>query len=261
MKAVILCGGQGTRIRDVSESLPKPMVPIGGKPILWHIMKAYAHHGVREFVLCLGYNGWKIKEYFLNYRTISNDFTVNLGDHGSVEFHDKVDEAEWKVTLTDTGDEAMTGARLWKVRRYLEDEDDFCLTYGDGVADIDIRKLIECHKTQGKVGTVTAVRPSGRFGEMILDGNLVARFNEKPQSEEGWINGGFMVFDNKRVWDYFWPSDELILEREPLPSMVKDRELSVYSHKGFWTGMDTPREYHILNDLWKQGKAPWKIWD
>ncbi len=260
MKAVILCGGQGTRIRDVSESLPKPMVPIGGKPILWHIMKTYSYYGVKEFILCLGYNGWKIKEYFLNYRTINNDFTVNAGDHGSVEFHDGVDEADWKVTLTDTGDEAMTGARLWKVRRYLEGEENFCLTYGDGVADIDVGKLVDLHKKQGKVGTITAVRPSGRFGEMILDGGIVSRFNEKPQSEEGWINGGFMVFDNKRVWDYFWPSDELILEREPLPSMVKDKELAVFQHKGFWTGMDTPREYHILNQMWKEGKAPWKIW-
>lgn len=260
MKAVILCGGQGTRIRDVSESLPKPMVPIGGKPILWHIMKTYSHFGIKEFVLCLGYNGWKIKEYFLNYRAINHDFTVNVGDHGAVEFHDGVDEADWKVTLTDTGDEAMTGARLWKVRRYLEGEDAFCLTYGDGVADIDIGNLLEVHRKQKKVGTITAVRPSGRFGEMILDGGVVARFNEKPQSEEGWINGGFMVFDNKKVWDYFWPSDELILEREPLPSMVKDRELAVFQHKGFWTGMDTPREYHVLNQMWKEGKAPWKVW-
>ena len=260
MKAVIFCGGKGTRIRDVSEVLPKPMVPIGGKPILWHIMKMYSFFGINEFVLCLGYKGSLIKEYFLNINTINNDITVEIGKHNSVIFHNDIEEAEWKVTLADTGDDSMTGARLWKVRKYLEGEEHFCVTYGDGVSSVDIKKLVDFHKEQGKIGTVTAVRPSGRFGELFLDNNLVTHFNEKPQFSEGWINGGFMVFDNKRIWDYFWPEENLILEKEPLPAMVKDKQLAVFQYDGFWTGMDTLREYSILNEQWDSGKAPWKVW-
>jgi len=260
MKAVILCGGQGTRLRDITELLPKPMVAIGDRPILWHIMKIYAHYGIKEFVLCLGYKGWKIKEFFLNFRAMTHDCTITLGNHESIEFHDATAEADWKVTLAETGDDTMTGARLWKVRRHLENDELFCLTYGDGVANVNIRDLIEFHKANGKIGTLTGVRPPSRFGEMVVHDDLILNFNEKPNVAEGWINGGFMVFDAKKVWDYFWPGDSLVLEREPLPAMVKDKQLSVYRHEGFWLGMDTLREYTILSDLWSKGKAPWKVW-
>jgi len=260
MKAVILCGGKGSRIRDISEVLPKPMTPIGGKPILWHIMKMYASAGINEFVLCVGYKGWIIKEYFLNYKAINNDFTIELGKHNDIQFHAHNDESDWKVTLAETGEESMTGARLWKVKKYLENEDHFCLTYGDGLAGINIKELVYFHKEQGKIGTITAVRPSGRYGEMIFEDNIATHFNEKPQTEGGWVNGGFMVFDAKKIWDYLWADDNLILEREPIPAMVKDKQIAVFPYEGFWLGMDTPREYNILNDIWNLGNAPWKTW-
>ncbi len=260
MKVVILCGGQGTRLRDITELLPKPMVPIGGAPILWHLMKIYAHFGMKDFILCLGYKGWKIKEYFLNYKEIHHDFTITLGHDNSIQLHNDVEEAEWKITLAETGEESMTGARLWKVRKYLEGEDKFCFTYGDGVADINLKQLITFHDSQGKVGTISGVRPAGRFGELIVDDMIITRFSEKPRNAEGWINGGFMVFDNKTVWDYLWPEDSLMLEKESLPAMVKDRQLAIYKHEGFWVGMDTPREYDLLNQLWTKGNAPWKVW-
>jgi glucose-1-phosphate cytidylyltransferase len=260
MKAVILCGGKGTRIRDVTEVLPKPMVPIGGKPILWHVMKIYSYYGINEFILCLGYHGWMIKEYFLNFKTMNNDFTIEIGKPNELMFHNGVDESSWKVTLADTGEEAMTGARLWKVKKYLEGEDHFSLTYGDGIAGIDLRQLINFHIEIGKITTLTGVRPTGRYGELSVDNNTVTHFNEKPQMTEGWVNGGFMLFDNKRVWDYFWPDEELILEKEPLPMMVRDRQVAVYKFDGFWLGMDTMREYNTLNELWSSGKAPWKVW-
>ena len=260
MKAVILCGGKGTRIRDVSEVLPKPMVPIGGKPILWHIMKIYSHFGINEFILCLGYRGWAIKEYFLNFHTINSDFTVQVGKPDGLTFFNPVEESTWKVTLADTGDESMTGARLWRIRKYLEGEKSFCVTYGDGLAGINIDQLVKFHQASGKVGSVTGVRPTGRFGELSFEGDVITHFNEKPQISESWVNGGFMVFDNARVWDYFWPEDNLILEKEPLPAMVKDRQLAIHQHEGFWMGMDTLREYNILNEMWNSGNAPWKIW-
>jgi glucose-1-phosphate cytidylyltransferase len=260
MKAVILCGGKGTRIRDVSEVLPKPMLPIGSRPILWHIMKIYAHHGVKEFILCLGTKGWKIKEYFLNYPAMTSDITLRLGNAPSLTFHGRVEEEDWKITFAETGEEAMTGARLWKVRKYLEGEDHFCLTYGDGVADIHIAKTIEAHLAGGKIGTVTSVRPSSRFGEIIIDGGLIKEFAEKPNVSAGWINGGFMLFDAKRIWDYLWPEESLNFEKECLPALAKDGQLVNYKHDGFWQCMDTPREYELLNELWRQTKAPWKVW-
>lgn len=260
MKAVILCGGKGTRIRDVSELLPKPMLPIGEHPILWHIMKSYAHHGITDFVLCLGHQGWKIKEYFLNYQAMNSDFTVDLSRHGSLLFHNGDGTEDWRVTLADTGIEAMTGARLFRVRKYLEGEQDFCLTYGDGVGDVNITALVEFHRAHGKVATVTGVRPSSRFGEIVVEDGMVTSFNEKPTVSAGWINGGFMVFDGKRVWDYLWPEEHLSLETEPLPAMAKDRQLMTYQHHGFWQYMDTLREYTLLNDMWHEGRAPWKIW-
>ena len=260
MKAVIFCGGKGTRIRDVSELIPKPMVQIGGKPILWHIMKCYSHYGINEFVLCLGYKGWHIKEYFLNFKALSGDITVDIGRNDSITFHDRADQPDWKITLAETGEETMTGARLWKVRKYLEGSEQFCVTYGDGLSAINLIDLLNFHQSHGKIGTVSGVRPSGRFGELTIEGDTVSRFDEKPQYEEGWVSGGFMIFDNKRVWDYFWPGDGLILERESLPAMAKDRQLKVFKYDGFWMGMDTIREYTMLNDMWNAGKAPWKVW-
>jgi glucose-1-phosphate cytidylyltransferase len=260
MKAVILCGGQGTRIRDANESLPKPMLPIGGKPIVWHIMKMYARHGVREFVLCLGYKGWLIKEFFLNYRAMTTDVTVTLGRHDALEFNGRHDEEDWKVTLAETGEDTMTGGRVAAVRKYLEGEEIFLLTYGDGVSDVDIGKSIAFHEEHGKVATVTAVRPPGRFGEMVLDAGAVTEFNEKPQTSEGFINGGFFVLDAKRIWSYVGTGSKTIFEREPLQQLARDRQLLAFTHTGFWQPMDTSREYGMLNDMWAAGKAPWKTW-
>jgi glucose-1-phosphate cytidylyltransferase len=260
VKAVILCGGQGTRIRDVSEMMPKPMLPIGGKPIVWHIMKMYAAHGIRDFVLCLGYKGWAIKEFFLNYRSMVNDVSVQLGKQTGVTVHSTGAEEEWTVTLAETGEDTMTGGRVAKVRRYLEGSDHFCLTYGDGVADVDITRLIAFHKEKGTAATVTAVRPPGRFGEMRLDGDGVSEFNEKPQATEGFINGGFFVCDTRRFFDYLGDSPRTVLEREPMQQLSDAGQLSAFRHTGFWQPMDTYREYQLLNDMWAKGTAPWKSW-
>lgn len=260
MKAVILCGGQGTRIRDASEILPKPMLPIGGKPIVWHIMKGYARHGVREFVLCLGYKGWLIKEFFLNYRAMTADLTVLLGHHDRLEFNGRHDEEDWKVTLAETGEQTMTGGRVAAIRRYVEGDDLFLLTYGDGVSDVDVEKTVAFHRSHGKVATVTAVRPPGRFGEMRIADGDVTEFNEKPQATEGFINGGFFVLDAKRVWDYVGTDPQTVFEREPLRRLARDRQLVAFPHTGFWQPMDTAREYGLLNDLWASGQAPWKTW-
>lgn len=260
MKAVILCGGQGTRIRDANELLPKPMLPIGGKPIVWHIMKMYAQHGVREFVLCLGYKGWIIKEFFLNYRAMTTDCTVTLGRHDAIEFHGSHDEEDWKVTLAETGEATMTGGRVAAVRRYVEGDDLFLLTYGDGVANVDITRSIAFHREHGKIATVTAVRPPGRFGEMMTENSRVVEFNEKPQASEGFINGGFFVLDAQRIWDLLGNDPQTIFEREPLRRLAREGQLCAYPHTGFWQPMDTAREYGLLNDLWAAGKAPWKSW-
>lgn len=260
MKAVILCGGQGTRIRDVSEVVPKPMLSIGDRPILWHIMKTYAHYGIKDFVLCLGYKGWVIKEYFLNFAAKTSDISLKLGTSDLKIYHQKSDEADWNVTLVETGETAQTGARVWKARSFLEDCDSFCLTYGDGVADVNIRALCDAHKKMGVRGTVTGVHPSGRFGEMEVNGDLVTEFNEKPNVGSGMINGGYMVFDTSALQKYFRPGDDLILEIEVLGLMVKDRQLGLYQHNGFWQCIDTPREYNFLSEIWKADKAPWKVW-
>jgi len=260
MKAVILCGGQGTRIRDANELLPKPMLPIGGKPIVWHIMKMYARHGVREFVLCLGYKGWLIKEFFLNYKAMTADLTVTLGRHGAVEVNGRHDEEDWRVTLAETGEETMTGGRVAAIRRYVDGDEPFLLTYGDGVSDVDLGASIAFHRRHGKVATVTAVRPPGRFGEMVIDDGRVTEFNEKPQATEGFINGGFFVLDGRRVWDYLPDVPATIFEREPLRRLAAEGELVAYPHTGYWQPMDTAREYALLNDLWARGAAPWKTW-
>lgn len=261
MKAVILCGGLGTRIRDVNESMPKPMLPIGKRPIVWHIMKIYASHGIKDFVLCLGYKSWLFKEWFLNYRTMTSDITLNLGNHGALQFHSGHEEEDWSVTLAETGEYTMTGGRVAAVKKYVEDEDIILVTYGDGVSDIDVSALVEYHRSHGKIATVTAVRPPSRFGEMdIRDNDCVRAFMEKPQVSQGEINGGFFVFDAKRIWSYLPAEPTLILEREPLQRLAHDGELMAYHHEGFWQPMDTSREFRILNEMWEKGEAQWKTW-
>jgi glucose-1-phosphate cytidylyltransferase len=257
MKVVILCGGLGSRIRDASETLPKPMLPIGGKPILWHIMKLYGHHGWNEFVLCLGYRGWVIKEFFLNYSAMTNDVTVQLGQKRTVRIGEHDEEENWSVTLADTGEARATGGRVLAVRKYLESDDLFMLTYGDGVSNIDIRALLDFHRSHGKVATVTAVRPPGRFGELGIEGDAVNQFNEKPQASGGFINGGYFVCDAKRIWDFL---DEGPLEQSPMQKLAAANELIAFRHQGFWQPMDTLREYSLLNEMWDSGSAPWKVW-
>jgi len=260
MKAVILCGGQGTRIRDVSEVLPKPMLPIGGKPILWHIMSIYAYHGVKEFVLCLGYKGWLIKEFFLNYLAKTSDLSLTLDKTDSITYHNADRVKDWKVTLVDTGELAQTGARVWRIREHLKDCKLFSLTYGDGVGDIDIKGLIKAHQRSGLLATVTGVRPSGRFGEIETEGNVVSQFNEKPNVSSGIINGGYMIFDRQAIDKYFTAGDGLILETDVLPKMAQDKQLGIYDHKGAWHCIDTVRELNLLNSMWADNKAKWKIW-
>ena len=260
MRAIILCGGQGTRIRDANETLPKPMLPIGDKPIVWHIMKQYAVHGIKDFVLCLGYKGWLIKEYFLNYQAKTTDITVGLGERRDVVFHGNHTEEDWNVTLAETGEETGTAGRVAAIRRYVEKDDLFLLTYGDGVSDVDIGKLLAFHQQHGRIATVTAVRPQGRFGEMRIEGGRVVEFNEKPQATEGLINGGFFVFDARHVWDYLGTDRKLLLEREPIQQLARDGQLVAYTHTGYWQPMDTYREFMLLNDLWNKGQAPWKKW-
>lgn len=262
MKVIILCGGQGTRIRDANELVPKPLLPIGDRPIVWHIMKSYATHGFTDFVLALGFKGWLIKEYFLNYRSMTDDLRVSLGRPGDVEVLARRATEDWSVTLAETGEHTMTGGRVAALRRYVEGDDLFAVTYGDGVADVDIGALVRFHRAHGKVATVTAVHPPGRFGELGIVDGLVREFNEKPQTTLGFINGGFMVFDAKRAWDYIPAADPgLVLEVEPLQSLAAAGELVAYEHQGFWQPMDTLREYTQLNQLWSSGHAPWKTWD
>ena len=262
MKAVILCGGQGTRIREASELLPKPMLLIGSRPIVWHIMKGYASHGIRDFVLCLGYRGWVIKEFFLNYPAMSADLTLHIGGSTPPRLGGRLPEEDWTVTLAETGEATQTGGRVSAIRKYVEGDSLFCLTYGDGVANVDVHRLLEFHRSHGKVATVTAVRPPGRFGEMRMDDDhLVRDFSEKPQVTEGFINGGFFVMDGSRIWDYLGDDPQTALEREPLQSLARDGELVAFKHTGFWQPVDTLREYTLLNDLWSSGQAPWRTWD
>lgn len=259
MKVVILAGGKGTRIAEESEFRPKPMIKIGEKPILWHIMKIYAQYGYTDFVICLGYKGEMIKQHFLNYKALNSDFTITLGDHDNVKIHGNNSEDHWTVTLADTGLEAQTGSRIKKIERYI-DTDLFMLTYGDGVADINIKELISFHLSHNKIGTLTGVPPSSRFGELMVDGKKVKKFAEKPNVTEGHINGGFFVFD-KRIFDYVTEDDNCRFEKEPLEQLAKDGELMIYTHDGFWQCMDTMRDMALLNSLWKQNQAPWKIWE
>jgi len=257
MKVVILCGGRGTRLREETEVRPKPLVEIGDRPILWHIMKIYAHYGFNEFVLCLGYKGRMIKEYFLNYEMMSSDLTLKLGSN-DVKTHNQSQERGWIITFAETGEKAQTGARVKRIEKYIEG-DLFMLTYGDAVANINIENLLEFHKSHGKIGTITGVHPSSRFGELVIKDRQIVQFTEKPQIKEGFINGGFFVFD-KEFFDYLRDDNICYLEREPLEKLASDGELMAYMHEGFWQCMDTHKELEILNNLWRSPKPPWKVW-
>lgn len=255
MKAIILAGGFGSRLSEETDLKPKPMIEIGGRPILWHVMKIYSAHGINEFIICLGYKGYVIKEYFANYFLHMSDVTFDM-QNNSMAVHQKYAEP-WKVTLVDTGDNTMTGGRLKRVLSYVGDKD-FCFTYGDGVGDVDISAVIALHRQEGRLSTVTATQPPGRFGALEFTKNKVTSFIEKPHGENGWINGGFFVVSPK-VGKYI-ENDQSIWERAPMQNLAKDGQMSVYFHQGFWQPMDTLREKNLLEDLWRTGKAPWKMW-
>jgi glucose-1-phosphate cytidylyltransferase len=261
MKVVILCGGKGTRLREETEYRPKPMIPIGNRPILWHIMKIYAAAGFNEFVLCLGYKGEMIKDFFRNYLWMTSHVTLELGRQQNVVFHNHHDEENWKVTLADTGEETMTAGRIQRIKPFIGDDPEFLLTYGDGVGNIDIAGSVAFHRKHGKKLTVTAVRPPGRFGELgIKENGPVIEFNEKPQAAEGRINGGYFVA-SRSVFDSLGnDADTTMFEQRPVQSIARDGQLMAFLHDGFWQPMDTFHEYTILNRMWAEGKAPWKTW-
>lgn len=256
MKAVILAGGLGSRLSEETSSKPKPMVEIGGKPILWHIMKIYSTHGINDFVICCGYKGYVIKEYFANYFLHMSDVTFDM-QQNSMEVHHRYAEP-WKVTLVDTGETTMTGGRLKRAARYLDSEDAFCFTYGDGLSDVDITALVKFHKAHGCRATLTAVAPPGRFGALELQESLVARFHEKPQGDGAMINGGFFVLSPECI-DYI-ESDAISWEQEPLEKLAAEGQLAAYRHSGFWQSMDTLRDKNYLEGLWQQQQAHWKVW-
>lgn len=254
---IILCGGQGTRIRDVGENIPKPMLPIGGYPILWHIMRIYAAHGYHNFILALGYRSWVIKEYFLNFKVMTSDFALELAER-EVKILNHPQPLDWRIVFAETGELTQTGERVLLCERYVDTEE-FMVTYGDGVADVDITALHAFHRAHGRMGTVTGVRPSGRFGAMSVRGTDVVEFSEKKAAGGGLINGGFFVFD-RRFFDVLRPAGNTMLETEPMTHLVERGELKMYDHAGFWEPMDTLREYLLLNKLWESGQAPWKTW-
>ena len=258
MKVVILCGGFGTRIRDVTDNIPKPMIPIGRFPILWHIMKYYASFGHREFILCLGYKSHVIKDFFLNYEAHTKDFTIELGRKDKITFHTEHEEFDWRVTLVETGLEAMTGARIKRIQKYVGD-DNFMLTYGDGVGDVDLDSLLKFHRGHARALTVTGVRPPGRFGELVHTGGMITEFNEKPQATGGRISGGFFIA-TPQIFDYLDNNEGLVFEQQPMRALVKDRQLMVFEHDGFWQPMDTAREFQLLNSIFDAGGAPWVRW-
>ena len=257
MKAVILAGGLGTRLAEETHLRPKPMVEIGGKPILWHILKIYSHYGINEFIICCGYKGYIIKEYFANYFLHTSDVTFNM-DSNSMEVHQRKAEP-WKVTLVDTGDATLTGGRLARVRDYLADNEPFCFTYGDGVADVDISALMNHHRHAGLQATLTAVQPPGRYGALHLDGDAITDFEEKPDGDNAWINGGFFVLEPS-VIDLV-DGDQCVWEQAPLKALATKGQLCAFKHRGFWQPMDTLRDRQRLEDLWQQGRAPWKVWN
>lgn len=259
MKVVILAGGLGTRISEESHLKPKPMIEIGDKPILWHIMKIFSSYGYNDFIICLGYKGHMIKEFFADYYLHMSDVTFDFTDGNNVKIHQNVAEP-WKVTLVDTGMHAQTGARVKKVQKYVGDES-FLLTYGDGVSDIDVNQLVDYHQKGGKLATITAVQPGGRYGVLdIGESNEIRKFTEKAREDGGWINGGFMVLE-PGVFDYLWESDDCVFEKEPLANMARDGKLSAYRHEGFWQCMDNQRDKGILELFWRNGDAKWKIWN
>lgn len=254
MKAVLLAGGFGTRLSEETDARPKPMIEIGGKPMLWHIMKIYSSHGINDFVVCCGYKGYMIKEYFANYFMHMSDVTIDLATN-QIELHHKKAEP-WKVTLVDTGESTQTGGRLKRVADYIDG--DFCMTYGDGVGTVDITALLQFHKSHGKLGTMTAVQPPGRFGAINIDGHSIKSFQEKPSGDGGWINGGFFVL-NPKVLDLI-AGDDTVWERAPLEALAKSDQLQSYFHRGFWQPMDTLRDKNLLESHWASGNAPWKVW-
>jgi len=255
MKCVILAGGYGTRITEESQSRPKPMVEIGGRPILWHLLKIYSHHGIRDFIICTGFKGYVIKEYFANYFLHMSDVTFDM-EKNTMEVHEKHAES-WRVTVVDTGDGTMTGGRLKRVADYIGNNT-FCMTYGDGLGNIDVRSALEFHRKSRKLATVTAVQPPGRFGAMNICDGRVTDFMEKPNGDGGWINGGFFVLEPK-VMEYI-AGDEAVWEKEPLEKLAGDAQIGAFIHNGFWQPMDTLREKQLLEELWETGKAPWKVW-
>ena len=255
MQAVILCGGMGTRIRDVSEDIPKPMIPIGGKPILWHIMRGYAAHGITQFILCLGYKSWVIKSYFLDYHLAHSDFTIGLGAPERVQIHGDSAVENWRITFAETGLESMTGCRIKRIERYVRGNT-FLVTYGDGVSNVNLERLLAFHRSHGRIGTVTTVQPPGRCGELDLVDERVESFSEKPAAAPGWISGGFFVF-NRAIFDRLSDDPGLIFERKPLMSLASERELMAYNQSGFWHPMENSRDYKYLNDLHATGNAPW----
>jgi glucose-1-phosphate cytidylyltransferase len=256
MKTVILAGGRGSRLAEETDRRPKPMIPIGEAPILWHIAKIYSSQGFKEFVIATGYRGDVIKDYLLNYRRLQNDFSIRL-DTGELELHGE-ERDDWLVHVVDTGLETGTGGRVKRLAPWIDSET-FMLTYGDGVADVDIGALLELHRRNGKLATVTAVRPPARFGGLVFEGELVREFSEKPQIGEGWISGGFFVLE-PAVLDYI-EGDETLFEREPLERLAREGQLAAYRHEGFWQGMDTLRDLRLLEQLWQSGQAPWKVWE
>ena len=256
---VILCGGLGTRLREVTDAVPKPLVDVGSRPILWHIMKLYGHYGFRRFILCLGYRSWDIKEYFLRYRENLSDFTVTLRDDHAVDFHNQLGREDWEVTCVETGLLTGTGGRIGRIEPFV-DTGTFMMTYGDGIADVDLGALLRRHREAGRIGTVTGVKPTSRYGEMAVGDGVVAEFNEKPDAAAGYVSGGFFVFETG-IFRYLSTAEELFLEQGPLGKLARDGELAMYPHHGFWVGMDTYREYTLLNQLWHDGEAPWKVWD
>ena len=257
MKAIILAGGLGSRLSEETSLRPKPMVEIGGRPILWHIMKIYSHYGINEFIVCLGYKGYVVKEFFSNYFLHASDVTIDLLNN-RVEMHRNTSEP-WRVTLVDTGASTMTGGRLKRVLPYVENDESFCFTYGDGVADVDIGALLRYHQEHGKLVTLTATQPTGKFGALEIDGQgAVAEFTEKPRGDGGWINGGFFVLSPK-VGAYI-DGDEIAWEREPLETLAREGQVSAFRHSGFWQPMDTLHDRQVLENLWAAGDAPWKVW-
>ena len=257
MKVVILCGGLGTRLREETEYRPKPMVPVGGRPILWHIMKLYAHHGHKDFILCLGYKGEIIKDYFRNYHWNTSDVTLRLGRTPKITYHSQHEEEDWTVTLLDTGQATQTGGRLRRALPFV-DAENFLLTYGDGLTNSDINESIQFHQQHGAIATITAVNPTGRFGELAMDGHTITAFHEKPEKESAFINGGFFVL-NKKIGALL-TGDDCVLEKQPLEQLARDGQLKAHCHRGFWQCMDTFREQELLNKLWESGQAPWKVW-